>query len=82
MTDETWYTGQFESLVNLEGCKTAVWSVPPMPAFESLVNLEGCKTPIAIIINPMQFESLVNLEGCKTLFPVNPGLTRLRVLLI
>ena len=37
-------SSQFESFVNLEGCKTIValrrFTIP----FESFVNLEGCKT--------------------------------------
>ena len=34
----------FESLVNLEGCKTVTIGGVPLHGFESLVNLEGCKT--------------------------------------
>ena len=36
----------FESLVNLEGCKTDDNQVNQINEFESLVNLEGCKTSI------------------------------------
>ena len=35
---------QFESLVNLEGCKTPQKTLEQTVMFESLVNLEGCKT--------------------------------------
>ncbi len=35
---------QFESLVNLEGCKTKIPRNTIDKEFESLVNLEGCKT--------------------------------------
>ena len=35
---------QFESFVNLEGCKTFVQNYHIGLAFESFVNLEGCKT--------------------------------------
>ncbi len=34
----------FESLVNLEGCKTKFDFIWKTFLFESLVNLEGCKT--------------------------------------
>ncbi len=35
---------EFESLVNLEGCKTIKMTTRGGRRFESLVNLEGCKT--------------------------------------
>ena len=35
---------RFESLVNLEGCKTSYKLSSLSGLFESLVNLEGCKT--------------------------------------
>ena len=38
------YFDVFESLVNLEGCKTIEDGTIPDDGFESLVNLEGCKT--------------------------------------
>ena len=38
----------FESLVNLEGCKTALFRRFSSTMFESLVNLEGCKTEPAV----------------------------------
>ena len=72
----------FESLVNLEGCKTQSISGIIRITFESLVNLEGCKTLNETNGYTDEFESLVNLEGCKTsllLFPLPNGL---RVLLI
>ena len=56
----------FESLVNLEGCKTPNLALIAIPSFESLVNLEGCKTNENTLIPFALFESLVNLEGCKT----------------
>ncbi len=37
----------FESLVNLEGCKTIAGLDEIEKSFESLVNLEGCKTTSA-----------------------------------
>ena len=37
-------TPLFESLVNLEGCKTLLVQADQYGTFESLVNLEGCKT--------------------------------------
>ena len=37
----------FESLVNLEGCKTVEEIARYISPFESLVNLEGCKTRYA-----------------------------------
>ncbi len=36
----------FESLVNLEGCKTIDLTGNTKLLFESLVNLEGCKTKV------------------------------------
>ena len=36
----------FESLVNLEGCKTCLFPYNALKWFESLVNLEGCKTEV------------------------------------
>ena len=58
--------GVFESLVNLEGCKTIEPGHHNLSQFESLVNLEGCKTLIDGRKFRLSFESLVNLEGCKT----------------
>ena len=56
----------FESLVNLEGCKTNESYESYVTGFESLVNLEGCKTIDMKLTKKERFESLVNLEGCKT----------------
>ena len=38
----------FESLVNLEGCKTCPGLLKSRIQFESLVNLEGCKTVLSV----------------------------------
>ena len=72
----------FESLVNLEGCKTKERMILTLHMFESLVNLEGCKTSPVRVLTVHQFESLVNLEGCKTEGTGEDAGTRLRVLLI
>ncbi len=72
----------FESLVNLEGCKTGVCITAPGIPFESLVNLEGCKTGWFASIVRLLFESLVNLEGCKTDAVPADHAGSLRVLLI
>ncbi len=72
----------FESLVNLEGCKTKFIYDKLSLQFESLVNLEGCKTccPCGCLVDT--FESLVNLEGCKTIERRLDMEYSLRVLLI
>ena len=44
MPSNRYCCNMFESLVNLEGCKTIVLYVYELNVFESLVNLEGCKT--------------------------------------
>ena len=72
----------FESLVNLEGCKTVVAYSGFANVFESLVNLEGCKTTHSPHYKRRKFESLVNLEGCKTFQQRKTIEVRLRVLLI
>ena len=74
--------GQFESLVNLEGCKTMLGVSEDGSVFESLVNLEGCKTGNSFDLISRSFESLVNLEGCKTDTECLFRRGRLRVLLI
>ena len=57
---------RFESLVNLNGCKTKMMNAIVELLFESLVNLNGCKTVSASCVYSSTFESLVNLNGCKT----------------
>ena len=73
---------RFESLVNLEGCKTRSEFFFHLVRFESLVNLEGCKTERMLKENGYMFESLVNLEGCKTHGEDAKRFFCLRVLLI
>ncbi len=73
---------RFESLVNLEGCKTIGSLITFLLQFESLVNLEGCKTKADPKKFRVLFESLVNLEGCKTEKMFYHATASLRVLLI
>ena len=45
----------FESLVNLEGCKTKHFTKKQETVFESLVNLEGCKLFVRLNLSKVRF---------------------------
>ena len=75
-------TGQFESFVNSERCKTMMRRMMLLRAFESFVNSERCKTTQFHQQHEQAFESFVNSERCKTDARNYTTLSGLRALLI
>ena len=61
----------FESLVNLEGCKTLCAPTAAPTPFESLVNLEGCKTNNALKNSDVRLRVLLIQKGVKQRKPAN-----------
>ena len=73
---------EFESFVNLKGCKTVRMAESVHFMFESFVNSKGCKTNTLNKVCILTFESFVNSKGCKTVKPMSNTLICLRALLI